>query len=75
MEHKLSAVFDSLKELALHSLFIQLPLLYLSKLCKIERHCDALDRDFTNVFVKMLVPFLFRCNLDPLRCLTVTFFS
>ena len=56
MEHKLSTIYDPLKELALYSLFIQLSLLYLSKLCKIERHCNALDRDFTNVFDKMLVP-------------------
>ena len=74
MEHKLATLSESLKELALYPLFIQLPLLFSSKLCKIERHCKALDIDYTNVFDKML-PFLFKCNLDPFRCLTVIFFS
>ena len=75
MEHKLSILFDSLKELALYSLFLQLPLLFSSKRCKIERHCNTLDIDSTKVFDKMLVSFLFRCNLDPFSCLTVIFFS
>ena len=75
MEYKLTTLFDSLKELAFYSLFIQVPPLFSSKLCKIERHCIALDIDSTNVFDKMLVPFLFRCNLDLFRCLTVTFLS
>ena len=60
MEHKLATLFDSLKELALHLLFIQLTLLFSSKLCKTERHCNALDIDSRNVFDKMLVPSLFR---------------
>ena len=44
MEYKLATLFVSLKELALYSLFAQLPLLFSSKLCKIERHCNALYR-------------------------------
>ena len=48
MKHKLATLFDSLEELALYSLFIQLPLLFSSKLCKIERHCNALDIDSKN---------------------------
>ena len=43
MEYKLPTLFDSLKKLALYLLFIQLQLLS-SKLCKIERHCNALDQ-------------------------------
>ena len=75
MEYKLATLFDSLKELALYSLLIQLPLLFSSKLCKRERDCNALDIDLTNVFDKILVPFLFRCSLGPFRCLTVIFLS
>ena len=75
MGHKLATLFVSLKELALYSLFTQLPLLFSSKLCKIERQCNALDIDYTNVFDKIFASFLFRCNLDPFRCLTVIFFS
>ena len=67
MEHKLGTLCDSFKELALYSVFIQLPLIFSSKLCKIEHHCNALDIDSTNVFDKMLAPFFFRCNLDPFR--------
>ena len=75
MEPKLATLLDSLKELALFSVFMQLPLLFSSKPCKIERHCNALDIDSTNVFDKILVPFLFRSNLDSFRCLTVILFS
>ena len=57
MEHKLATSFDSLKELALYLLFIQLPLLSTSKLCELERLCNTLDTDSTNVFDKILVPF------------------
>ena len=71
MEYKLATLLDSLKELTICSLFIQLPLLFSPKLYKTERHCNGLDIDSTNVFDKMLVLFLFRCNLDPFRYLTV----
>ena len=75
VEYKLPSLFDSRKELALYSLLIQLLLLLSSKLSKIERHCNALDIDSTNVFDKILVLFQFRCNLDPFKCFTVIFFS
>ena len=74
MEYKLATLFDTHKTFALFSLFIQIPLLFASKLCKVG-HCNALDIDSTNVFDKILAPFLFRCNLDPFRCLTVIFLS
>ena len=47
-KYKLATSFDSLKELALYLLFLQLPLLFSSKLCKMERHCSVLDIDSTN---------------------------
>ena len=66
---------DSLKKLVLYSLFIQSPLLYLSKLCKIDCYRNALNIDSTNVFDKMLVLVPFRCNLDTFKCFTFFFMA
>ena len=59
MKYKNTTLFVSLKELALYSLFIQLPLLFLSKLWKIERYCNGLDIEF---YKRTWFVQVFQCN-------------
>ena len=62
MDYKLPILSDSLKELSLYSLFIQQPILFSKKLCRIEHNCNDryifLDINSKNEFDNMRLHFV-----------------